>query len=204
MTDDIVARLRDAGRAFIDNQYNFYNRAANRIETLKQVRDHAYRERNTLVAFLSHIYPAGLKATAIAGWDEEWHGCVYIDLPTGQASWHYHNSEAHLFAHLPPYEKEWDGHSNEDKYERLTLAANHAKQTDELLADYIKYADALTAHTNNQNNRIKALETALRPFAKWADWHDGAKGTDVERCFSNAEITVGELRAARKALEGGK
>jgi hypothetical protein len=53
-------------------------------------------------------------------------------------------------------------------------------------------------------DRIERLEAALRPFAKWADWHDGAKGTDVERCFSKAEITVGELRAARKALEGGK
>jgi hypothetical protein len=57
---------------------------------------------------------------------------------------------------------------------------------------------------NNSADRIEELEAALRPFAKWADWHDGAKGTDVERCFSNAEITVGELRAARKALEGGK
>ena len=52
-----------------------------------------------------------------------------------------------------------------------------------------------------ENERLRA---ALRPFAKWADWHDGAKGTDVERCFSKAEITVGELRAARRALEGGK
>jgi hypothetical protein len=53
-------------------------------------------------------------------------------------------------------------------------------------------------------DRIEELEAALRPFAKWADWHDDAKGTDVERCFSKAEITVGELRDARKALEGGK
>jgi hypothetical protein len=51
-------------------------------------------------------------------------------------------------------------------------------------------------------DRINKLEAALRPFAKWADWHDDAKGTDVERCFSKAQITVGELRAARKALEG--
>jgi len=51
-------------------------------------------------------------------------------------------------------------------------------------------------------DRIEKLESALRPFAKWADWHDDAKGTDVERCFSKAQITVGELRAARKALEG--
>jgi hypothetical protein len=162
MTDLVRQLRRDA--AEFDSET--YAEAADCIETLKQVRDHAYRERNTLVAFLSHIYPAGLKATAIAGWDEEWHGCVYIDLPTGQASWHYHNNEAHLFAHLPPYEKEWDGHSNEDKYERLTLAANHAKQTDELLADYIKFADTLTAHTNNQNNRIKQLEAALRKIAE--------------------------------------
>ena len=51
-------------------------------------------------------------------------------------------------------------------------------------------------------DRIEKLEAALRPFAKWADWHDDAKGTDVERCFSKAQITVGDLRAARKALEG--
>jgi hypothetical protein len=51
-------------------------------------------------------------------------------------------------------------------------------------------------------DRIEQLEAALRPFAKWADWHDDAKGTDVERCFSKAQITVGDLRAARKALEG--
>ena len=50
-------------------------------------------------------------------------------------------------------------------------------------------------------SRIEKLEAALKPFAKWADWHDDAKGTDVERCFSKAQITVGELRAARKALE---
>lgn len=65
-------------------------------------KDAAYLERNRLVALLSTLFPAGRARTAIDGWSEDWHGCVYINLPTGQVSWHYHDSQAHLFAHLPP------------------------------------------------------------------------------------------------------
>ena len=81
--------------------------------------DDAYTERNRLVAHLASIYPSGTRRTEIEGWDPEWHGCVFIDTPEGQMSWHYHDREAHLFAHLPPYEKPWDGHSTPEKYERL-------------------------------------------------------------------------------------
>ena len=86
----------------------------------------------------------------------------------------------------------------------------YAEAADEIerLRDALQRANATTEEYERKfylgNDRIEQLEAALRPFAKWADWHDGAKGTDVERCFSKAEITVGELRAARKALEGGK
>lgn len=79
----------------------------------------AYAERNKLVAYLASQFPSGIKRTEIAGWDAEWHGCVYIDTPVGQMSWHYHDREADLFAHLPPYDGEWDGHTTEQKYERL-------------------------------------------------------------------------------------
>lgn len=72
--------------------------------------DSAYLERNRLVALLSKVFPSGKKKTAIEGWSEDWHGCVYIDLPTGQASWHYHDSQAWLFEHLPEYQGAWDGH----------------------------------------------------------------------------------------------
>lgn len=81
--------------------------------------DAAYAERNQLVAVLARLYPSGTKRTAIEGWDPEWHGCVYIDLPTGQASWHYHDREAYLFEGLPLYEGEWDGHTTEEKYRRI-------------------------------------------------------------------------------------
>ncbi len=78
-----------------------------------------YCERNKLVAALARFYPSGTRKTAIEGWDPEWHGCVFIDTPQGQMSWHFHDSEAHLFAGLPAYTKPWDGHTTDEKYKRL-------------------------------------------------------------------------------------
>ena len=75
--------------------------------------------------------------------------------------------------------------------------------TDDLVKRLRKNVMCGDAVIEEAADRIEKLEAALRPFAKWADWHDDAKGTDVERCFSKAQITVGDLRAARKALEGG-
>jgi hypothetical protein len=81
--------------------------------------DAAYHERNQVVAALARCFPSGVKKTAIEGWDTAWHNCVYIDLPTGQASWHYHDDDTALFEDLPPYKGVWDGHSTPEKYERL-------------------------------------------------------------------------------------
>ena len=88
----------------------------------QQITDAAYTERNHLVALLSKIYPAGKARTAIEGWSPEWHGCVYIDFPWGQASWHYHDRDAGLFNHLEPYRGSWDGHTTEAKYELIRQA----------------------------------------------------------------------------------
>lgn len=96
--------------------------AAAEIERLREALDGAYNERNHLVAVLAQRWPSGLKKTAIEGWDECWHNCVYIDLPWGQASWHFHDRDAHLFAGLPPYEGEWDGHTTEEKYAAIRAA----------------------------------------------------------------------------------
>jgi hypothetical protein len=104
--------------------------ATDRIKELERDRDGAYLERNQLVALLASVYPSGIKRTAIEGWHEDWHGCVYVDFPWGQASWHYHVSQADLFAHLPPYQGQWDGHSTEAKYTAIVDASrkdNNAK-----------------------------------------------------------------------------
>ena len=104
------------------------NQAADEIERLRAALDCVYNERNRLVALMARLFPSGLKKTAIPGWDEAWHGCVYIDLPTGQASWHFHDREAHLFDGLPPYSGEWDGHSTDEKYERIARAALETRE----------------------------------------------------------------------------
>lgn len=82
-------------------------------------KDQAYLERNHLVAMLARLYPSGIRATNIPGWSPDWHGCVYIDLPSGQISYHYHDSHSYLFADLPPYTKEWDGHDKNTVHARL-------------------------------------------------------------------------------------
>lgn len=95
------------------------NQKLDMLADMRARKDAAYEERNRVVAALAKLFPSGTKRTDIPGWDTEWHGCVYIDLPTGQVSWHYHDGQAHLFAALPPYAGEWDGHSTEEKYRRL-------------------------------------------------------------------------------------
>lgn len=82
-------------------------------------KDAAYFERNQVVAALAKCFPSGVAKTAIEGWSEDWHGCVYIDLPIGQVSWHFHDSQAHLFDGLPAYAGQWDGHDTPEKYRRL-------------------------------------------------------------------------------------
>ena len=62
-----------------------------------------------------YIYPSGIAKTAIDGWDEEWHNCVYINFPWGQASWLFYDDEMYLFEKLSRYEKIGDGHSTEGK-----------------------------------------------------------------------------------------
>lgn len=96
---------------------------AGKVDELRGREDAAYEERSKVVALLASLFPSGIAKTAISGWHPEWHGCVYVDLPTGQASWHYHESHAHLFAHLPPYGGVYDGHSTDEKYDRVRAYA---------------------------------------------------------------------------------
>lgn len=92
------------------------------VKAERENTNNAYKERNQLVALLSTLFPSGKAKTAIDGWDEAWHGCVYIDFPWGQASWHYHTDDEWMFEHLSPYTAEWDGHTTEAKYAMITSA----------------------------------------------------------------------------------
>jgi hypothetical protein len=82
-------------------------------------KDEAYRQRNYLVAALAKLFPSGIRKTDIPGWSDDWHGCCFIDLPSGQISYHFHDSHAHLFVGLPDYATPWDGHDKETVHARL-------------------------------------------------------------------------------------
>lgn len=94
------------------------------VHIIRQQKDLAYSERNKCVAALARFaslqnYNVGIKKTNIPGWHKDWHWCVYIDLPEGQVSWHFHVREMPLFKWLPTYNGSYDGHSNEEKYARM-------------------------------------------------------------------------------------
>lgn len=92
--------------------------------------DAVYRERNLAAAALVRL--------AIAqGWDagighdpnaeEGWQNVLFVDLPTGQVSWHVHSSEIEAFSSLQWHKKPWDNHTTMDKNTRLLEFINHGQ-----------------------------------------------------------------------------
>lgn len=93
---------------------------------LNNVKDSAYTERNKCVACVVALakvqgYRCGLSLhdPMDVAWEHEWRNIVFVDLPTGQVSWHIHDSQMPLFTGLPYYAGTWDGHTTEEKYKRL-------------------------------------------------------------------------------------
>ncbi len=96
------------------------------IAELVAQKNGAYSERNKLVAALSKLFPASLERHEESDktWEDDWRWIVFIDLPTGQVSWHIHDSELYLFVHLERRAgRKWDGHDTPQKYSRLELLA---------------------------------------------------------------------------------
>ncbi len=85
-------------------------------------KNQAYAERNALVCALSKEYSGGLGIDAnMEQTNPQWRHLVFLDLPTGQVSWHVHETELEMFAHLPAYSKPYDGHTVKDKYVRVAM-----------------------------------------------------------------------------------
>lgn len=96
------------------------------LEEMRQRKDGAYAERNQAVALLAKLalrlgWRAGLRfhPEEDTAWEPDWRTIVFIDLPTGQVSWHFHDSERHLLEGLPLYPELWDGHDTPEKYRRV-------------------------------------------------------------------------------------
>lgn len=97
------------------------------LDDMEKAKDAAYAERDkclVLVALMAqrlglkvgigkHIDKPG------ETWDDDWRNILFIDLPVGQVSWHIHDSEAPMFYFVGAYDGEWDGHTTEEKYQRV-------------------------------------------------------------------------------------
>lgn len=86
--------------------------------------DSVYTERNLCVALIAQYaewfgHKVGIKEHEGEGWEDEWRHVLFIDLPTGQVSWHLHDSELKNFPDIRPYPDTYDGHTTEEKYERI-------------------------------------------------------------------------------------
>ena len=109
---DFIAEARNAFPELV--------REVRELRGIAEAKDAAYRERDALVALLSKLFPATLGHHGDdPDWDDDWRNIVYIDFPTGQGSWHIHDRELPMFAHLSRGTAEWDGHTTEEKYARL-------------------------------------------------------------------------------------
>ena len=94
---------------------------------LVEEKHNAYAERNKLVAALSKLFPSHIMQHEATDkdWEDDWRNIVCIELPTGQCTWHIHDSELPLFVHLPRVDTNcYDGHSTEEKYKRLAGLAD--------------------------------------------------------------------------------
>lgn len=150
----------------------------NQVILLNEQKNNAYWERNQLVVALSKLFPSALERhpESDESWEDDWRWIVFIDLPTGQASWHIHDSELGNFDHLPRRKhmllvSSWDGHTTEEKYKRLqtlplmnddTLTqANCLKGMAEIAASYRDEVLELRKRCAELEGKVAERETQL-------------------------------------------
>lgn len=81
-----------------------------------------YHERDQLVAALTKVFPSHLAIDeTLPRLQQDWRYIVCVHLRTGQATWHIHEDELPLFAHIEneTRSQHWDEHDTAEKYRRL-------------------------------------------------------------------------------------
>lgn len=174
------ARSRSAARADLED-------ARAQLAEVTAERNKAYRERAELVAFVVACYPSEIRDTA-----EDW-PVVFVDTPRGQLSWHLSRDDLDLFGHVPQMaasaEEKWDGHTTEQKYDRLNGLATNRKTG--IAGENARYADMLHRIANGTVPAAGAAQAAY-------DVLDGA--TPGPESFAVLELDLKQLREAVTAL----
>lgn len=94
------------------------------VHDIERNKNNAYAERNkclVLIALMAQRLGINVGIGRHIGeeWEDDWRNILFIDLPSGQVSWHIHDSETYMFYFVGPYSGVWDGHDAEEKYRRV-------------------------------------------------------------------------------------
>lgn len=115
----------DPTKAFIAGAQWAEAEIAQLREALEAVVKAAYRERNAIAVALSRLFPSWIGVDT----DEPDWPVLYVELPTGQVSWHFSPDDADLLSGASVGGTPWDGHTTDEKYARLAaLAAGAAEE----------------------------------------------------------------------------
>jgi len=107
------------------------------LDQEREMRNKVYTERNLCVALIASYaqwfgHKVGIKEHMGDDWEDDWRNVLFIDLPTGQVSWHLHKDELVNFPDIGPYAGEYDGHTTEEKYKRIQAFIHLGKATSHL------------------------------------------------------------------------
>ena len=175
--------------------------AKTELDLMRERKDGAYLERNQCVSLIARMalklgYDVKVCRTAIEGWSEDWHGCVYITLPTGQVSWHFHDSQAYLFDRLPKGEAVWDGHDTPTKYERVMTAF-----ADQLEDEHLFGSSNLPSHIGIGGEQVQLGTVVARAFKDSGlttnAWNDLPERTREHRLVD----AIADMRAEAEAAD---
>lgn len=164
-------------------------------------RDGAYRERAQLVAHFAALYPSHIGRTDPGAPD--W-PVLIVETPTGQMSWHIAERDLDLFGHVQPTGPEhrgWDGHTTEEKYERLRALTAAPRSAEAAIARVRQLADEYASSDPRwrplARETAKVLHAALAepapaPDTAAAQATDGhacsnCEGEDPDTCLMNAD-----------------
>lgn len=75
----------------------------------------AYREVAEMASALAHLFPSWVLIDPL---EPDW-PVLYAQLPSGQVSWHFSQDDLDLIADIPRGGEPWDGHTREQRSERL-------------------------------------------------------------------------------------
>lgn len=126
MTDTLILAHEQAVREFDAAGAGTYvlakyalndTRAA--LQAVFTAKDGAYSERNKIAAGLARLFRSWVGTPVpVDEHGNEW-PVLYIELPTGQVSWHFSAADAALLEGIPRSDEAWDGHTTDEKYTRL-------------------------------------------------------------------------------------